>query len=381
MNFQHLTAYIDGLYATEGIPSSDIIVYEKGKEVYRHSAGYQDVATGEPIRRDALYFMYSASKLLTITATMQLLERGKILLHDKVSKYLPEFEDMKVKVVGDRLQTSLVPAKNPIRIWNLLTMTSGLPYNTQAPEILACMEEHNGAPTTADIIKAFAARPLNFHPGEHWMYGFSHDVLARVVEVVAGQPFGDFVRENIFEPIGMKNSYYHLTDDLRPRMAAQYRFDATLGKAVDVGLHNEHIFGPKFESGGAGCISCVDDYILFAETLTHKGVSPNGNRILASRTVDLIRSDCLDERTRPDFNWDAFVGYGYGFGVRTLVSRAKGGTLSTLGDFGWGGAAGAYFHSDPEREISIVYLQHMLNNKEPIVHPRLRNLVYAALEY
>ena len=87
MNFQHLTAYIDGLYQSEGIPSSDIIVYEKGKEVYRHSAGYQDVATGEPIRRDALYFMYSASKLLTITAAMQLLERGKILLHDKVSKY------------------------------------------------------------------------------------------------------------------------------------------------------------------------------------------------------------------------------------------------------------------------------------------------------
>lgn len=381
MNFQHLTAYIDGLYATEGIPSSDMIVYEKGKEVYRHSAGYQDVATGEPIRRDALYFMYSASKLLTITAAMQLLERGKILLHDKISKYLPEFADMKVKVVGDRLQNSLVPAKNPIRIWNLMTMTSGLPYNTQAPEILACMEEHNGAPTTADIIKAFAARPLNFHPGEHWMYGFSHDVLARVVEVVAGQPFGDFVRENIFEPIGMKNSYYHFTDDLRPRMAAQYRFDATLGKAVDVGLKNDHIFGPKFESGGAGCISCVDDYILFAETLTHKGVAPNGNRILASRTVDLIRSDCLDDKTRPDFNWDAFVGYGYGFGVRTLVSNAKGGTLSTLGDFGWGGAAGAYIHSDPEREISIVYLQHMLNNKEPVVHPRLRNLVYAALEY
>lgn len=381
MNFQHLTAYIDGLYQSEGIPSSDIIVYEKGKEVYRHSAGYQDVATGEPIRRDALYFMYSASKLLTITAAMQLLERGKILLHDKVSKYLPEFEDMKVKVVGDRLQTSLVPAKNPIRIWNLMTMTSGLPYNMKAPEILACMEEHDGAPTTADIVKAFAARPLNFHPGEHWMYGFSHDVLARVVEVVAGQPFGDFVRENIFEPIGMKNSYYHLTDDLIPRMAAQYRFDATLGKAVDVGLHNEHIFGPKFESGGAGCISCLDDYILFAETLTHKGVAPNGNRILASRTVDLIRSDCLDDNTRPDFNWDAFVGYGYGFGVRTLVSPAKGGTLSSLGDFGWGGAAGAYVHSDPEREISIVYLQHMLNNKEPVVHPRLRNLVYSALEY
>lgn len=381
MNFKYLTEYIDGLYKNEGIPSSDIVIYKKGKEIYRHTAGYQDVATGEPLRKDALYFMYSASKLLTVTATMQLLERGKLLLNEKVSKYLPEFADMKVSVKDENGEETLVPTKRSMRIWNLLTMTSGLPYNMKAPEIIACMEEHDGAPTTGDIIKAFAARPLKFHPGEHWMYGFSHDVLARVVEVVAGQPFGEFVKQNIFDPVGMKNSYYHLTEDLIPRMAAQYRFDNTLGKAVDVGLHNEHIFGPKFESGGAGCISCLDDYILFAETLTHKGVAPNGNRILASRTVDLIRSDCLNEKTRPDFNWDAFVGYGYGFGVRTLVSNAKGGTISTLGDFGWGGAAGSYVHSDPEEEISIVYMQHMLNNKEPIVHPRLRNLIYAALEY
>lgn len=381
MNFQYLTEYIDNLYDLEGIPSRDIIIYQRGKEIYRHSAGFQDLKTGEPIRRDALYFMYSASKLLTMVATMQLLERGKILLQEPVAKYLPEYKNPMVKTMDAKGNQSLVPARHTLRIWHLMTMTSGIAYNTSAPEILACMKEHDGAPTTADIIKAFATRPLNFHPGEHWMYGFSHDVLARLVEVVAGEPFGDFVKKNIFDPIGMKNSYYHLTDDLVPRMAMQYKFDATLNKAVEYGLTNSHIFGPKFESGGAGCISCVDDYILFAETLTHKGVAPNGTRILSERAIDLMRSDCLNEQTRPDFNWDAFRGYGYGFGVRTLVSPAKGGTLSTLGDFGWGGAAGAYVHADPERELSIVYLQHMLNSKEPIVHPRLRNLIYAALEY
>lgn len=381
MNFQYLTEYIDNLYDLEGIPSRDIVIYQKGKEIYRHSAGYQDLKTGEPIRRDALYFMYSASKLLTMVAALQLLERGKILLQDPVSKYLPEYGAPRVKAMDARGASSTVPARHTLRIWHLLTMTSGIAYNTKAPEILACMEEHNGAPSTADIIKAFAARPLNFHPGEHWMYGFSHDVMARVIEVAAGESFGDFVKKNIFDPIGMKNSYYHLTDDLVPRMAMQYKFDAEQGKAIEYGLRNEHIFGPKFESGGAGCISCVDDYILFAETLTHKGVAPNGNRILSERAIDLMRSDCLDEKTRPDFNWDAFRGYGYGFGVRTFVSPAKGGSLTSLGEFGWGGAAGAYVHADPERELSIVYIQHMLNSKEPIVHPRLRNLVYAALEY
>ena len=381
MNFQYLTEYIDNLYDLEGIPSRDIIVYHKGKEVYRHTAGFRNVEKGEAIRRDDLYFMYSATKLLTVAATMQLLERGKILLRDPVAQYLPEFADIKVKQVDDRLGTTLVKPNHTLRIWHLLTMTSGLPYNMKAPEILKCMEEHNGEPTTGDIIKAFAARPLNFHPGEHWMYGFSHDVLARLVEVVAGESFAHFVQKNIFDPIGMKNSYFHLTEDLKPRMAMQYRFDNAQNKAVEYGLINEHVFGPKFESGGAGCISCLDDYILFAETLTHKGVAPNGNRILSERAIDLMRSDCLDEKTRPDFNWEAFYGYGYGFGVRTFISPAKGGSLTSLGEFGWGGAAGAYVHADPEREISIVYIQHMLNSKEPIVHPRLRNLVYAALEY
>ncbi len=380
MNFTNLKAYIDSLYPTEGIPSSDIVVYHHGEEVFRHSAGFQDVATGEPIRRDALYFMYSASKLITCVAGMQLLEEGRFLMRDPIAKYLPEFADMKVKVTDDRQQTTLVPAK-PIRIHHLFTMTSGIPYNTQAPEILACMAEHDGAPSTADIIRAYAKRPINFQPGEHWLYGFSHDILLRLIEVIVGEPFSAYAQRRILDPIGMTNTCYHLTDDLRPRMAAQYRFDDKLGYAVDVGLNNAHIFGPKFESGGAGAISCLDDYIRFAETLTHMGVAPNGNRILSERAVDLLRADCLDAKTRPDFNWEAMRGYGYGYGVRTLIDPARGGTLSSVGEFGWGGAAGAYVHCDPAREVSIIYLQHMLNNKEPIVHPRLRNLVYAGLGY
>lgn len=380
MNFTPLTAYLDGLYETEGIPSSDLVVYQGGKEIYRHSAGYQDVAAGEPIRRDALYFMYSASKLITVTAAMQLLEQGKFLMTDPVANYLPEFAGMKVRVVNARGQSSLLPAR-PMKIRHLFTMTSGMPYDTNAAELKACMAEHNGAPSTADIIRAFAKRPLSFQPGEHWMYGFSHDVLLRLVEVIAGEPFSVYAQKHIFDPIGMKNTYYHLTDELRPRMATQYRFDAAQNRAIDVGLVNAHVFGPKFESGGAGAISCLDDYIRFAETLTHKGLAPTGARILSARAVDLLRADCLDDKTRPDFDWEVMRGYGYGFGVRTLIDPARAGTLSSIGEFGWGGAAGAYIHCDPACEVSIVYLQHMLNNKEPIVHPRLRNLVYAGLGY
>ncbi len=380
MNFRYLTEYIDRLYETEGIPSSDMVVYQHGQPIYRHSAGFQDVETREPLRRDALYFMYSATKLLTVTAGMQLLEKGKFLLNDPVSDYLPEFTSMKVKEKDEAGNITLVRAE-PMLVRDLFCMTSGLDYAARSPEIMACVAEHDGEPTTADIVRAIATRPLSFQPGTHWAYSLSHDVLLRLVEAVADQTFADYAKANIFDPIGMESTFMHYDESLAPRMAAQYRFNGMLGRAVDVGLTNEYVFGSKHASGGAGAISCTDDYIRFAEMLTHMGLAPNSNRILAESTVELMRRDCLNESSRPDFNWPRMRGYSYGFGVRVLQDPALSGTLSSVGEFGWGGAAGAYVHCDPAKELTIVYLQHMLNNKEDIVHPRLRNLVYAALEY
>lgn len=379
MDFSALTEYIDGLYRTEGIPSSQIVIHRNGEEIYRHSAGFQDVATGEPIRRDALYFMYSCSKVVTVIAAMQFLEQGKFLMSDKVEKYLPEFAGIRVASVTPRMQPITVAPQHALRIWNLFTMTSGLDYDFKAPALVACLEEHHGNPTTAEFVRAMAKKPLCFHPGTHWQYSLSHDVLARLVEVWSGMRFSEYVQKNIFDPIGMTHSCYHLTDELVPRMAAQYRFDKELDKAVDVGLVNAHVPGPNYDSGGAGMISCMDDMMLLADTLTRKGVTADGKRILSACTVDLMRTDCLDERTRPDFNWDSMRGYGYGFGVRVMVDPKKGGSLSPVGEFGWGGAAGSYLHADPANGISVIYMQHMLNNKETIVHPRLRNLIYAGL--
>ena len=380
MNFDALTAYIDGLYEKEGIPSSQIVIHKNGEEIYRHAAGYQDVATGEPIRRDALYFMYSCSKVVTVIAAMQQLEQGKFLMFDRVDKYLPEFADIRVASYTPTGKKVLVNPQHALRISHLFTMTGGLDYDWKAPELVATIAGHDGKPTTADVVRAIAQKPLCFHPGTHWQYSLSHDVLARLVEVWSGERFADYVQKHIFDPVGMAHSCYHLTDAIRPKMAAQYRFEKELGKAVDIGLVNGHVPGENYDSGGAGVISCIDDLILLADTMTRMGVTANGTRILSARAVDLLRTDCLDEKTRPDFCWDAMRGYGYGFGVRTMVDPKRGGSLSPVGEFGWGGAAGSYFHADPANGISIIYTQHMLNNKEAIVHPRLRNLVYAALD-
>lgn len=379
MDFSALTEYLDGLYQTEGIPSSQLVIHKNGEEIYRHSAGFQDVATGEPIREDALYFMYSCSKVITVIAAMQLLEQGKFIMMDKVEKYLPEFAGIRVSGFTPKARPITTAPKHALRIWHLFTMTSGLDYDLKTPAIVACIEENHGNPTTADLVRAIAKKPLCFDPGTHWNYSLSHDVLARLVEVISGMRFSEYVKKHIFDPVGMTHSCYQLTDALVPKMAAQYRFADELGKAVDVGLVNSLVPGPDYDSGGAGVISCMDDMIRLADTMVRKGITANGDRILSECTVDLMRTDCLNDLTRPDFDWEVMRGYGYGFGVRVMVAPQKGGSLSPIGEFGWGGAAGSYFHADPLNGISIVYMQHMLNNKEPIVHPRLRNLVYAGL--
>ena len=145
-------------------------------------------------------------------------------------------------------------------------------------------------------------------------------------------------------------------------------------------MENDHVFGTEYESAGAGLISTVNDYMKFAETLTNMGTSPDGTRILSPDSVNEIRRNQLTEKQLPDVDWTQLKGYGYGFGVRTLLDPKKGETLSTVGEFGWSGAAGVYVSMDPTKKITVVYAQHMRNNLEPYIHPRLRNHIYAGFE-
>ena len=165
----------------------------------------------------------------------------------------------------------------------------------------------------------------------------------------------------------------------RARMAAQYAYDGA-ARTYAPKAGNDYVFGSEYESGGAGLISTVDDYMRFAETLCRFGISAEGERILSENSVRLMRMNHLTAQTQPDFNWTHLDGYGYGLGVRTLVDPTRISTLSLGGEFGWSGAAGAYVIMDPETELTVYYAQHMLNSQEEYVHPRLRNIIYAALQ-
>ena len=219
-----------------------------------------------------------------------------------------------------------------------------------------------------------------FEPGARWSYSLSHDVLAALVEVVDGRRFGAYVRDEITGPLGMHDTGFDVSEDKRSRLAPQYEYSESLGKPIPK-EGNDYRIGTEYESGGAGLFSTVDDYAVFLNALTHQGTSPKGVRILAAATVNLMRTDHLTEATRSHFSWSQLAGYGYGLGVRTHCSKQTSGSLSPLGEFGWSGAAGALAIMDPSSQLTVMYAQHMLNNQEPYVHPRLRNLVYACLNH
>lgn len=378
MDFTRLTQFLDSL-SEIGIPGVDMRIFQDRHEIYRHSAGFRDREAGIPISGDELYNLYSVSKIFTCAAALTLYERGKFLMTDPVYEYLPAYRNLNVRIGRGNGEFIVRPAREAMTLRHLFTMCSGLSYDLTSPSILEAVKATGGRAPTVEIASAFAKEPLQFEPGTHWRYSLSHDVLAAVVEVISGKRFSQYVKENIFDPCGMTRSGYHADAQIEARMASQYRFDAALNNSVQISKANPYKFGPDYESGGAGMISYVDDCMKFADAMCSGGVAATGERILSSRTIDLMRTNHLGPEQMPDFDWIQFKGYGYGLGVRTMVDPSMSGSPGPMGEFGWGGAAGAYMLIDPENHLCAYYAQHMLENKEPYVHPRLRNILYSCL--
>lgn len=379
MDFSKLDSFLDLLVNEKGVPGVDCSIHMKGEEIYRHMAGYSDIATGRKMSEDDLFFMYSVTKVITCTAAMQLYEKGKFLLNDPLYEYLPEYKEMK-KVVRDEFGgTSTVPAQKPILIGHLFSMTSGIDYEKSSRPLKKLYEE-NPNYTTREFAAALAKNPLRFEPGTHWLYSWAHDVIGALIEVISGKKLSEYMQENIFGPLHMDDTYFRLPEEKKYRLGTMYAFDDETNSAHEIDNQNKFQRGDNYESGGAGLITSVNDYSKFASAMSMGGTSKDGYRIISSNTIDLMRTNRLDERVRKDFCcWPQNSGFGYGLGVRTAMYRAEGGYNGSLGAFGWGGAAGAYAHIDPELQMSVFYAQHMQNNKEGYIHPRLRNIIYSCL--
>lgn len=379
MNFDRLTAFLDRLVEWR-IPGVDLMVDKNGETVYRHQAGYKDKEKGIKIQGNELYQIYSATKVVTCAAALTLYEKGEYLLSDPVSEFIPEYAHLTVNHVNKNGIVVNEPARNVMTVRDLFCMTSGLTYDLESKAIKETVARTEGLAPTVEVAKALAREPLAFEPGTLWRYSLSHDVLAAVVEIIAGMPFRDYVKKAIFEPCGMKDSGFHFTPEQAPRLAQQYSFVDEKDAYEPVGQYNKYIFGTEYDSGGAGMFTSVEDYMRFGRMMTRKGIADSGERILSPGTVELMRTNHLHGEQLVSYDWPRFQGYGYGLGVRTMMDRSITGSTGPVGEFGWGGAAGAYVLLDPENGVTAYYAQQMLNNQEGYVHPRLRNLIYACLE-
>ena len=370
MDFPLLTSFLDS-HSTEMIPGMDVVIYKDHAPIYRHLFGFRDREAQKPMDGTELYWLFSATKVFTSAAAMQLIEKGVIKLDDPVSKYLPEFGTLSVKDEG-RIRACTVP----LTVWHLLTMTGGFNYDIECPSLKKAALYSGGKADTLTMIRALAEEPLDFEPGTHFRYSLCLDVLAAVIEVASGMRFGEYVKRNLFEPLGVKRSGF-LGEDIN-EFAKLYTFDGSADRAVprkeDTICH--YRLTENFESGGAGMYSCVDDYILLADALACGGVGKSGNRILKPETVKLMSTDQLTPELRREYSNHTGPTYSYAMGVRTKVDPDP---TSPVGEFGWDGAANAYTLIDPVNHVSAYLGIHILNFGYGYftLHHKIREYMYA----
>lgn len=352
-----------------GTGGNSLLIKKDGKELFRHTTGN--------VNDDTVFRIFSMTKVCTAVAVLQLVEAGRITLDDPVYLFIPEYKDLKVY---DENEKELRPVKNALTVRHLLTMTSGYPYPNDTTEtgrkLISVMDElakkypENGY-TAETFAVALASVPVMFEPGESWCYGFGHDILGGIIERITGERFSVYLEENIFSPLGMKNTAFRMEESEKSRLAPFSHPDFS---------DDDYFSSSEFDGGGGGLLSTADDYMTFAETLARGGTAENGYRLLGRKTIDLMRSDALKENCKKTFDWDFLKGYSYGLGVRTYINPIEGGVAGSVGEFGWCGAAGTWVLIDPNEKLSVVYMHQRMPNLEGFLQPRFRAIIYSDLD-
>ena len=351
---------------------------------FEGSFGYADIEKKTQMSSENTIFpIASMSKVITVAGIMQLYEQGLFRMWDPVSEYLPGFRNPKVARENPDGSYEIVDAKGEVTMRQLFTMTSGVPYgwgDTAAGRIRIEKEQEwketgKPMPGAVEYANLVGQLPLAFEPGERWMYGFSIDVLGAVIEVLSGKTLGEYLKDNIFDPLGMKDTGFFVSPEKLDRVATLYHINEGM-KAEERWYNTEK---PAFESGGGGLLSSVGDYSRFAQMLLHGGTL-DGVRILGRKTVDLISTDHLTPEQRKGDSWDTQRGYGYGLGVRVMTNPELAGINGSVGEWGWDGAFGNWFCVDPKENLTCVYLTTNLPGDHYRFIPKLMASMYAMLD-
>jgi CubicO group peptidase (beta-lactamase class C family) len=372
---ERITAIMARQVEEKKAPGVSMLIARQGKIAYRQSIGALRPG-GPAMTDDAIFRIYSMTKPIVSVAAMMLVEEGRLLITDPVSKFIPAFANTKVGIVnGDKLD--LAPLKRPITVQDLMRHTSGLTYGftgtSPVQKLIKAANVVNANRSLAENVEAMAALPLMHQPGEVWEYSVSTDVLGRVVEIVEGASLGEALQNRLFGPLDMVDTAFFTPESKVARRADPFSFDFMTAAGVDArGVTTP----PKFQSGGGGLVSTLADYTRFAAMLSFGGAI-DGKRILSPRTLAFVASDHLDAGVRKD-HYLLWPGHGFGLGFAVRTDPGKAPTAGSVGEFFWGGMMGTAFWVSPRDSLFAVLMVQTPENRE-YFRVLFRNLVSAAM--
>ncbi|MEV4479022.1 serine hydrolase domain-containing protein [Micromonospora coxensis] len=382
-----------GRYVDDGrLAGWQIVVTRRGEVAHSSTYGLRDVEAGTPVEQDTVWRIYSMTKPITSVAAMMLWEEGRFELNDPISRWLPEFADVRVFDKGSALKAYTVPAIEPIRVWHLLTHTSGLTYGFAQTSVVDALYRAAGydlgVPPGLDLAGAtvgMAKLPLMFQPGSGWNYGVSTDVLGRLVEVISGQSLEEFFTERILTPLGMTDTRFWVDEPNAKRLAALYTPHPGTGQAVRVDKIGAFaLTRPECFSGGGGLVSTAADYHRFTQLLL-RGGELDGVRLLAPRTVRyMTRNHLPGGGDLASFEPEGFAetvldGIGFGLGFAVVEDPVPARVPSSVGEYYWGGLASTAFWVDPVEEVTALLFTQLMPSSTYPLRSQLRQLVYSAL--
>ncbi len=362
------------------LPGMITTIARHGKVVSFEKYGMMD--DGRPMQLNAIFRIASMTKPVTSVAVMMLYDEGYFQLDDPVSRYIPEFKDLKVFSSIDRNGINLVNQVRPMTIRNLLMHTSGLTSggeNTPVDSIYRAANLSDG--TLKDMIQKLSKIPLLYQPGTRWQYGRSSDVLAYLVEVLSGKPFNVFIQEKIFNPLKMDDTGYSVAKEKLNRVSAVYCLADSIGIKVLNNPEINNVSAPvTFFSGNGGLLSTSKDYMIFTQMFLNKG-EYNGVRLLKSKTVDLMTANHISNEKMPndDFFGPLLTGMGYGLGFAVLKENYQSDFIGSPGSYWWAGAANTYFYIDPREDLILIFMTQFVPNFYYPVCKEFRELVYKSI--
>jgi CubicO group peptidase (beta-lactamase class C family) len=384
-------------YVNKGyIPGGVFLIARDHRIFFNKSYGFRSTDKKVPYRKDDIFRICSMTKAITTVAIMQLYEQGKLGLDDAVQDYVPAFKKTQVLDTFNEKDSSYttVPMKSPITLRQLLTHTSGIAYGDFYPGKIKAVYQKNHmlgvglshpSWTTEEFINRLAEVPLAFQPGDHFMYGLNMDVLGRVIEVVSGEKLSDYFRKNIFEPLGMKDTYFYLPKEKQNRLVPIYGYDANNNFKI---IEKAELAGnpdyPKNNdighyAGGGGLSSTAMDYAIFIQSLLNKG-NYNGKRIIGRKTMEMMTSDQMINLNQQGKGYSSRPGETFCLGFSLLTDQGKGISSKSPGTYEWGGYFTTKFFIDPKEDLIFVGMMQIYNFQYGEFYDRITAILYGAIE-